>query len=180
MKLKVSSLGRPGHKADGKIEIAGADRRQDIRVDTLQDVKTHAWMCALESDDRSRQQTHGNGRRGTHADFTDTGPLDRFDVVTSVTEFRFDRRDTREQRLSRLGRSNAVCATMQELNPEIVLQLLDALGYRRLRKVEILGCLSDRARVDHGGKIAKLTKLHWLPGEPCGDRKMLSPSRQIA
>ena len=49
---------------------------------------------------------------------------------------------------------------MQQLDAEVVFQLLDALGDRRLRQIENLGRLADRAGLDHGGKIAQLTELH--------------------
>ena len=68
--------------------------------------------------------------------------------------------DAREQRLARLGRGDAVGAAMQQFDAEIVFQLLDALGDRRLRQIENLGGLAHRAGLDHGGEIAQLAELH--------------------
>ena len=136
MKLKLSSRGPAGHQADGEIEIAGADRRQHVGIDAFEDVEADARMRALEGDDRARQQAGGNRRRGADADFADAGALDRFDVVAGVAQLRFDRLDARKQRLARRGRGDAVGTAMQQLDPEIVFQLLDALGDRRLRQIE--------------------------------------------
>ena len=67
---------------------------------------------------------------------------------------------------------------MQQLDAEVVLQLLDALGDRGLRQIEMLGRLADRAGIDHGGEITQLAEFHGPPGETVTDRKTLSPGRQ--
>ena len=164
-------VSRPaGHQANREIEIAGADRRQHVGIDALEDMEAHARMRALEGDDRARQQAGGDARRGADADFAKPGALDRFDVVAGVAELRLDGLDAREQRLARLGRGHAVRAAMQELDTEVVFQLLDALGDRRLRQIENLGRLPDRAGLDHGGEIAQLTEFHGDAGRTAGDR----------
>jgi len=49
---------------------------------------------------------------------------------------------------------------VEELHPELALEVADRLGQRRLRDEALLGGGGERAGLDHGERVAELLQFH--------------------
>ena len=77
-----------------------------------------------------------------------------------MAQLRFDELGADQQRLTRSRRNNSAGATVQYLGPNLILKLLQALADGRLREMQILGSLTERARLNHRNEISQLNEFH--------------------
>ncbi|MDT4872579.1 hypothetical protein FQZ97_1077710 [compost metagenome] len=58
------------------------------------------------------------------------------------------------------GRQQALAAALEQADVEVLLQLADLLGERRLRQAQALGGAAYMAFLVEGDEVAKLSKIH--------------------
>jgi hypothetical protein len=151
-----------GERQDGDVDGAGSETVEKDRRDLLDDRKPNLWEFAREGSEPGREEVRGDG--GDHAD--GDGASDELftfdDIAFGGFQFAEDGVGSREKRFAKLGKPNGAAEAVEEARAELIFQLENLLGKRRLGDMRLFRGAAERAGFGHRAEVTKLVKFHRL------------------
>jgi len=149
-----------GHQTNCEIDVTDPHRRQHVRVDAFLDEEADARAGTFERQYGAWHEAGRNRRRSADANLANAGAEHVVDIVACVPQFRLDKPGAGDQRPTRLGRGHPLGSSVQKLDAERLLKLLNAFGDGGLRQIQRSCRLPHGAGLGHDNKVPELAQLH--------------------